>query len=115
MKDCFAYRSQHPYLTANLKKHVGRHSEDLQVADGVIGRISYIEQQKAQGKLNSLTFRIHTLLTEYLAWYNYLFASVPDPAPSSPSPSVTVSNRTSNRNSTRNTGRNVDQKVNYNA
>ncbi|KAF4760813.1 hypothetical protein HAV15_006156 [Penicillium sp. str.  len=97
MKDCFAYRSQHPYLTANLKKHVGRHSEDLQVADGVIGRISYIEQQKAQ------------------AWYNYLFASVPDPAPSSPSPSVTVSNRTSNRNSTRNTGRNVDQKVNYNA
>ncbi|KAJ5208346.1 hypothetical protein N7449_002725, partial [Penicillium cf. viridicatum] len=32
----------HPYLTGNLKKHVGRHSEDLQVADGVIGQISYI-------------------------------------------------------------------------
>lgn len=97
-----------------MKKHVGRHSEDLQVADGVIGQISYIEQQKAQGKLDSLTSHIHTLLTACSAWYNSLFTSVPDPALSSSSPSVTVSNRTSNHNSTQNTGRNVDPKVNYN-
>ncbi|KAJ5410023.1 uncharacterized protein N7487_004382 [Penicillium crustosum] len=70
------------YAGCPASDHVGRHSEDLEVADGVIGRITYIELQKVQ------------------AWYNSLFASVADPTPSSPSPSVTVSNGMSNRNST---------------
>ncbi|OQE30176.1 hypothetical protein PENFLA_c003G04845 [Penicillium flavigenum] len=52
--------SDHPYLTGNLRKHVGRHSEDLQVAERVLGRISYIEQEKVRGKLGSLTLQIHT-------------------------------------------------------
>ncbi|OQE08334.1 hypothetical protein PENVUL_c010G01054 [Penicillium vulpinum] len=40
--------SDHPYLTGNLRKHVGRHSEDVQVADGVTGLISFIEQEKVR-------------------------------------------------------------------
>ncbi|KAJ6187155.1 hypothetical protein N7519_002063, partial [Penicillium mononematosum] len=40
--------SEHPYLTGNLRKHVGRHSEDLKVAERVLGRISYIEQEKVR-------------------------------------------------------------------
>jgi hypothetical protein len=43
-----------------MRKHVGRHSEDLQVAERVLGRISYIEQEKVRGKLGSLTLQIHT-------------------------------------------------------
>ncbi|KAJ5500326.1 hypothetical protein N7453_009377 [Penicillium expansum] len=48
--------SDHPYLTGNLKKHVTCHSEDLQVADGITGRISYVEQEKARGTLNRLFY-----------------------------------------------------------
>ncbi|KAI3175582.1 hypothetical protein DTO039G3_2740 [Penicillium roqueforti] len=82
--------SNHPFLTGNLKKHVTCHSEDLQVADGIIGRISYIEQEKVR------------------AWYNYPFALVPDRAPASTFPSVTKSNRTSNRTSSRKTDLNFN-------
>ncbi|OQE79734.1 hypothetical protein PENNAL_c0050G11743 [Penicillium nalgiovense] len=91
--------SDHPYLTGNLREHVGRHSEDLRVAEGVLGRISYIEQEKVR------------------AWYNSLFPSVPDSAPSSTSPSVTNRNagRNPRRNFRRNNNRNVHTKIDPNA